>query len=151
MGKITKEIPSKMKEAMKAGDQLTLNTLRSLKTALTNAAIEKGGLSSVLDDAEELTVVRKQVKQREDSVEQFEKAGRKDLSEKERAEIVVLQQFMPEPLTEAEINAILDTVIAETGASSKKDMGNVMKLMKERTEARADGKLLARLVSARLS
>ncbi len=140
-----------MKTAMKAKDTVTLNTLRSLKTAMTNAAIAKGGLSTQLDEAEELAVVRKQIKQREDSVEQFRSAGREELAEKEEAERAVLQKFMPAELSEAEVSAILDAVIAETGAATKKDMGKVMKLMQERTAGRANGKTLAQLVSARLS
>ncbi len=140
-----------MKAAMKAKDAVTLNTLRSLKTAMTNAAIAKGGLGTQLDEAEELAVVRKQIKQREDSVEQFRSAGRNELAEKEEAERAVLQKFMPAELSEAEVVAILDAVIAETGASSKKDMGKVMKLMQERTAGRANGKTLAQLVSAKLS
>ncbi len=140
-----------MKTAMKAKDTVTLNTLRSLKTAMTNAAIAKGGLGTQLDDAEELAVVRKQIKQREDSVEQFRSAGREELAEKEEAERAVLQKFMPAELSEAEVSAILDAVIAETGAATKKDMGKVMKLMQERTAGRANGKTLAQLVSARLS
>ncbi len=140
-----------MKTAMKAKDTVTLNTLRSLKTAMTNAAIAKGGLGTQLDEAEELAVVRKQIKQREDSVEQFRSAGREELAEKEEAERAVLQKFMPAELSEAEVSAILDAVIAETGAATKKDMGKVMKLMQERTAGRANGKTLAQLVSARLS
>ncbi len=140
-----------MKTAMKAKDTVTLKTLRSLKTAMTNAAIAKGGLGTQLDDAEELAVVRKQIKQREDSVEQFRSAGREELAEKEEAERAVLQKFMPAELSEAEVSAILDAVIAETGAATKKDMGKVMKLMQERTAGRANGKTLAQLVSARLS
>ncbi len=151
MSTISEQIMEGMKAAMKAKDAVTLNTLRSLKTAMTNAAIAKGGLGTQLDEAEELAVVRKQIKQREDSVEQFRSAGRNELAEKEEAERAVLQKFMPAELSEAEVVAILDAVIAETGASSKKDMGKVMKLMQERTAGRANGKTLAQLVSAKLS
>ena len=151
MSKMSEQIISGMKDAMKAKDSIGLNTLRSLKAALTNAAIEKGSLTTVLDAPEELAVVRKQIKQREDYVEQYEKAGRSDLSEKEKAEIAILQQFLPPAMSEAEVTALLDAVIAETGASSKKDMGQVMKLMKERTKGRVDGKTLSSLIGARLS
>lgn len=151
MSKISEQIVAGMKEAMKSKNSIVLNTLRGLKSAMTNAAIEKGSLSTVLDEAEELAVVRKQIKQREDSVEQYEKADRMDLSEKEKSEIAILQQFLPAPMAEEEVVSILDSVIAETGALSKKDMGNVMKLMRERTEGRVDGKTLSRLVGAKLS
>ena len=140
-----------MKGAMKTKDSVTLNTVRALKAAMTNASIAKGHLTAVLDEAEEMAVIRKQIKQREDSVDQFRKANRIDLLEKEEAEMKVLDQFLPAPLSEAEAIAILDAVIAETGASSKKDMGQVMKLMQERTAGRVNGKLLASLVSSRLS
>lgn len=140
-----------MKAAMKAKDSVTLNTLRSLKTALTNASISKGGLGTPLEEAEELAVIRKQIKQREDSAEQFRSAGRPELAEKEEAEISVLKQFTPAELSTEETAAILEAVMQETGASSKKDMGQVMKLMQERTAGRVNGKELARMVSARLS
>ena len=148
MNKISDQIMEGMKTAMKAKDTVTLNTLRALKTALTNTAIAKGTL---LEEAEELAVVRKQIKQREDSAEQFRSAGRPELAEKEEAEIAVLKQFMPAELTAEETAAILETVMKETGASTKKDMGQVMKLMQERTAGRVNGKELARMVSARLS
>ena len=118
---------------------------------ITNTAIAKGGLGTLLEEAEELAVVRKQIKQREDSAEQFRSAGRPELAEKEEAEIAVLKQFMPAELTAEETAAILETVMKETGASTKKDMGQVMKLMQERTAGRVNGKELARMVSARLS
>ena len=151
MSKISDQIMEGMKTSMRAKDTVTLNTLRSLKTALTNAAIAKGGLGPQLEEAEELAVVRKQIKQREDSMEQFRTAGRPELADKEEAEKAVLQQFMPAELRPEEIEAMLEAVMAETGASDKKDMGRVMKLMQERTAGRANGKELARMVSARLS
>ena len=148
MNKISDQIMEGMKTAMKAKDTVTLNTLRALKTALTNTAIAKGGLGTLLEEAEELAVVRKQIKQREDSAEQFRSAGRPELAEKEEAEIAVLKQFMPAELTAEETAAILETVMKETGASTKKDMGQVMKLMQERTAGRVNGKELARMVTA---
>lgn len=151
MSEISETISAMMKEAMKAKDSVTLNTVRALKSAMTNASIEKGNLHAVLDESEEMAVIRKQIKQREDSVDQYRQANRPDLLEKEEAEIKVLEQFLPAPLSEAEAASILDAVIAETGASSKKEMGQVMKLMQERTAGRVNGKLLAAMVGARLS
>ena len=151
MSKISDQIMEGMKTAMRAKDSITLNTLRALKTALTNTAIAKGGLGTQLEEAEELAVVRKQIKQREDSTEQFRSAGRPELADKEEAEIAVLKQFMPAELTAEETEAMLEAVLKETGASTKKDMGQVMKLMQERTAGRVNGKELARMVSARLS
>lgn len=123
MNTISDQIMEGMKTAMKAKDSVTLNTLRALKTALTNTAIAKGGLGTRLEEAEELAVVRKQIKQREDSAEQFRAAGRPELAEKEEAEITVLKQFMPAELTAEETAAILETVMKETGASTKKIWG----------------------------
>lgn len=151
MSTISDQLTEKMKEAMKSKNTVALNALRSLKTALTNARIEKGNLHAELDDAEEAAVVRKQIKQREDAIEQFAKAGRTDLSDKEETEKAVLAAFLPAELTEEEIKNALEEVIAETGASSKKDMGRVMKAMQEKTQGRAAGKTLAALVGARLS
>ena len=126
MSKISDQIMEGMKTAMRAKDSVTLNTLRALKTALTNTAIAKGGLGTQLEEAEELAVVRKQIKQREDSTEQFRSAGRPELADKEEAEIAVLKQFMPAELTAEETEAMLEAVLKETGASTKKDMGQVM-------------------------
>lgn len=151
MSKISDQIMEGMKTAMKARDSVTLNSLRALKTALTNAAIAKGGLGAELEEAEELAVVRKQIKQREDSAEQFRGAGRQELADKEETEITVLKQFMPAELSREEVASILEAAMEETGASTKKDMGRVMKLMQERTAGRFNGKELAQMVSARLS
>lgn len=136
---------------MRAKDMVTLNTLRAVKSAIKNAAIEKGGADAELDDSEALGVIRKQIKQRQDSFEQFTKAGRTDLAEKEEAEIKVLEGFLPAALSEEEIAGIIDTAISESGASSRADMGKVMKLVQERAEGRADGKTLSQAVMQKLS
>ena len=151
MSQISEQIMAEMKEAMKAKQTVVLNALRALKSAMTNAAIEKGNLHAVLTESEELAVIRKQLKQREDSVDQFKKAGREDLISKEEEEIVVIKRFLPAELSEEETIAILDAVVAEIGATSKKEMGQVMKLMQERTAGRVNGKLLAQLVAKKLS
>lgn len=150
METIANQLTEKMKQAMRAHDTVALDALRSLKTALTNARIAKGNLQAELDEAEVQAVVRKQIKQREDAIEQYDKAGRPELSAKETVEVAVLSEFLPAPMTEEELKAALEEVIAETGASTKKDMGRVMKAMQERTGGRAPGKLLASLVGARL-
>ncbi len=151
MSQISEQIMAEMKEAMKAKQTVVLNALRALKSAMTNAAIEKGNLHAVLTESEELAVIRKQLKQREDSVDQFKKAGREDLISKEEEEIAVIKRFLPAELSEEETIAILDAVVAEIGATSKKEMGQVMKLMQERTAGRVNGKLLAQLVAKKLS
>ena len=151
MSSITTRIQEDMKAAMKAKDSLRLNVLRALKTALTNAAIEKGGLGTGLEDAEATAVIRKQLKQRQDSARQFTDAGRTELAEKENAEITILEDYLPAAMSEEEIVALVEAVIAETGASSKADMGKVMGLLQQRSEGRADGKTLSQEVAKRLS
>ena len=110
--------------AMKAKDALRLTPLRMLKTALTNKSIEKG---RALEAAEELQVVSQLVKQRRDSIDQFTKGGRKDLADKEQAEIVILDTYLPPSASDHEIATAVVAAIAETGAASQKDMGRVMK------------------------
>lgn len=144
-------IPEDMKTAMRAKDTTALNALRALKTALTNAAIEKGGLGTVLDESEVLAAVRKQIKQRVDSCEQFEKAGRPELAVTEKAEIEILSRYLPAALTESELAAIIEKAVGETNAVSKADMGKVMKRAQELAEGRADGKLLSAAVMKRLT
>jgi len=145
------QISEDIKTAMRAKDSIALNSLRALKSALTNAAIEKGGLGTVLDEPEIIAVVRKQIKQRQDSIEQFEKANRQELAETEKAEIAILSKYLPTALTEAQINEFVAQAIQETGAASKADMGKVMKRTQELCEGRADGKTLSAAVMSRLS
>ena len=124
--------------AMKARDASRLSALRMLKAAVMNKSVEKG---RDLDDAEVLQVVASLVKQRRDSIEQFTSAGRTDLVEKETAELKVLQAYLPAAATPEEINAAVAEAIAETGASSPKDMGKVMKaVMPKLAGKNADGK-----------
>jgi uncharacterized protein YqeY len=140
-----------MKQAMRARDTLRLGVIRALKTAVTHAAIEKGGPDTPLDDAEILAIVRKQVKQRQDSVTQFTDAGRAELADKEQAEIDILEGYLPEPLDAAEIERLVEEVVAEIGASSRADMGKVMGLLQQRCGGRADGKTLSAAVAKRLA
>jgi uncharacterized protein YqeY len=151
MSDLAARIPEDIKAAMKAKDAVALNALRALKTAMSHASIEKGHLTAVLDDAEVIALVRKQIKQRQDSIEQFTKAGRKELAAVERAEIAVLEGYLPAALGAAEIAALVDAAMAETGASSKADMGRVMKLVQERAAGRADGRTLSQEVAKRLN
>jgi len=144
-------IPEDIKTAMKAKDSTALNALRALKSALTNAAIEKGGLGTPLDESEVLAVVRKQLKQRVDSCEQFEKAGRPELAATEKIEIEILSRYLPAALTEEELLTIINQAVTETGATGKADMGKVMKRAQELAEGRADGKQLSAFVMKRLS
>ena len=137
--------------AMREKNTVALNTVRMLKSAIKNAAIEKGGADAELTDPEVMVVVRKEVKKRQDSIEQYEAAGRTELADQEKAEIEVLNGYLPEPLSDEEIAAIVDAAVAEVGATSRKEMGQVMKLVQERTAGRADGKTLSQAVMAKLS
>jgi len=151
MSDTTLRISDDIKTAMRAKDSTALNALRALKSAMTNAAIEKGGLGTVLDEPEILAVIRKQIKQRQDSIEQFEKADRAELAANEKAEIAILSQYLPAALTEEQIAGIVDQAVSETGASSKADMGKAMQRAQELSEGLADGKLLSAAVMKRLS
>lgn len=135
--------------AMKAKDQTRLTALRMLKTALTNKNIEKG---RALDAAEELQVVSMLVKQRRDSIEQFTKGGRQDLADKEQAEIGVLTGYLPAAASDEDVTAAVAGAIAETGATSAKDMGKVMKaVMAALAGKTVDGKKVSEAVKARLA
>jgi uncharacterized protein YqeY len=134
--------------AMKAKDPTKLTALRMLKTALTNKSIEKG---RALDSAEELQVVSMLVKQRRDSIDQFTKGGRTDLADKEQAEIVILNVYLPASATDDEVAAAVTSAIAETGASGPKDMGKVMKaVMAGLAGKTVDGKKVSEAVKAKL-
>jgi len=134
--------------AMRAKDQTRLTALRMLKTALTNKGIEKG---RALDNAEELQVVSTLVKQRRDSIEQFTKGGRQDLADKEQAEIAILNAYLPAAASDADVAAAVAAAIAETGATSAKDMGKVMKAaMAALAGKTVDGKKVSEAVKAKL-
>ncbi|MDA0765352.1 MAG: GatB/YqeY domain-containing protein [Verrucomicrobia bacterium] len=151
MGTISNQITENLKTAMRAKDTQSLNTLRSLKSAIKNAAIAKGGADAELDDAEETNIIRKQVKQRQDSIEQFEKAGRTELADIEKAEIAILERYLPAALSADELASLVEAAIAESGAIGRADMGKVMKILQDSTAGRADGKTLSQEVMKRLS
>ena len=136
-------------DAMKARDQMTLGTLRMLKSALTMKEVEKG---RGLEPAEDLQVVASMVKQRRDSIEQFTKGNRLDLAEKETQEIAILERFQAPAANADEIAAAVEAAVASTGASSAKDLGRVMKaVMAELAGKTADGKAVSEAVRKRLS
>ena len=144
-------IDQDIKAAMMARETAKLGVLRMLKTSLMNAAIEKGGAGSTPDDAEALAIVRKEVKKRQDSVEAFEKGGRPEMAASEKAEIEILNAYLPQQLSAAELEALVKAAIAEAGATSKKDMGAVMKLVNAKANGRADGRTLSAEVQKHLS
>lgn len=150
MSTINEQIANDLKDAMRAKDQTAMTALRALKSALKYASVEKLGAEGELGEADAMAVVRKQLKQRKDSVEQFTSGGRPDLAEKEQAEIAILERYLPAAMSEAEVGALVDAVIAELGATGKAQMGQVMKVLQERAAGRADGKVLSQAVGARL-
>ena len=143
------KISEDLTAAMRAKDQLRLDTLRMTKAALMNREVEK---KRGLDDAESQQVVVSMIKQRRDSVEQFRNGGRPELADKEAAEIAILEAYLPPPVDAAELERIVREVIAETGASSAKDMGRVMKGVMAKLAGRtADGKIISELVKQQLA
>ena len=144
-------IDADLKEAMKARETQRLGVIRMLKSALKNAAIEKYGVTGQLDDAEALAVVRKQVKQRQDSMEGFTKGGRPELAEQEKQEFDILTAYLPQQLGAEETTKLVAEAVAEAGATSKAQMGAVMKLVQAKAAGRADGKALSQEVQRQLA
>jgi uncharacterized protein YqeY len=143
---IQDQIEADLKDAMRAKQAERLSVLRMAKAALMNTTIEKYGAGGKLTDPESVVVIRKQVKQREDSIAGFEKGGRPELADKERREIEVLSQYLPKALSEAETKALVQEAIKEANATSKAQLGQVMKIATERAAGRVDGKTLSQQV-----
>ncbi|KEF38135.1 hypothetical protein M670_02553 [Schinkia azotoformans MEV2011] len=137
-----------MKQAMRDKDKEKLSVIRMVKAALQNEAIKLG---HDLSDEEELTVLNRELKQRKDSLLEFENAGRSDLADKLKAEIEILMIYMPEQLTEEEVEEIVKQTISETKASTKAEMGKVMGAIMPKVKGKADGTLVNRLVLKHLS
>lgn len=147
---LQERIDSDLKDSMRAKDTARLGVLRMLKSALKYSAIEKGGADAQLDDGEAAQVIRKQVKQRQDSIESFEKGGRPELAAKEKAELAILQAYLPQGLSADELANIVRETISEVGATSKAQMGAVMKALQVKVAGRADGKALSQEVQRQL-
>ena len=148
---LEERIDSDLKDAMRAKDASKLGVLRMLKSALKYAAIAKSGAEAQLSEAEAAQVVRKQAKQREDSIESFEKGGRAELAAKEKEELSILNAYLPQAMSSDELAKVVRETIAETGARSKAQMGGVMKALQAKVAGRADGKTLSQEVSRQLS
>src|SRR5437870_3232919 len=147
----SQRIDADLKEAMRAKDTTKLSVLRMLKSALKYGAIAKSGAEAELSDAEAAQVIRKQAKQRQDSIESFEKGGRPELVAKEKEELAVLNSYLPQALSAEELAKIVRETIGETGATSKAQMGVVMKALQAKVAGRADGKTLSQEVQRQLS
>ena len=144
MARLTEQIRADLTESMKARDAERLSTLRMLQSAFKYQQIESG---HELSDEEAMTVIRKAVKQRLDSIEQFTRGNRPELAAKEQSEMELLKTYLPPELTDAELESGLREIIASTGAQSKKDMGKVMKEATARYKGRTDGKKIQEIVS----
>ncbi|WP_420552443.1 GatB/YqeY domain-containing protein [Tenacibaculum aiptasiae] len=145
---LQKQVMDKMKEAMKSKDTVALTALRALKSAFMLAKTESG--AGDLSEAEELKIIQKQVKQRKDSAAVFSEQGRKDLAEPELAEAAVLEQFLPEALSEEEIEKVVKETIEKVGAEGMKDMGKVMGIVSKQLAGQADGKIISTIVRKNL-
>src|SRR3954447_7646641 len=147
---LQQSVDSDLKEAMRAKDAAKLGVLRMLKSALKYAAIAKSGAEAELSDAEAVQVIRKQAKQRQDSIESFEKGGRAELAEKEKEELAILNSYLPQAMSADELAKIVRETITEVGATSKAQMGTVMKALQAKVAGRADGKTLSAEVQKQL-
>ena len=147
---LQQRVDSDLKEAMRAKEGTKLGVLRMLKSALKYAAIAKSGAESELSDAEAIQVIRKQAKQRQDSIESFEKGGRTELADKEKEELALLNTYLPQAMSSEELEKVVRETIAELGATSKAQMGAVMKALQAKADGRVDGKTLSAEVARRL-
>ena len=148
---LQQRVDSDLKETMRAKDATKLGVLRMLKSALKYAAIAKSGAEAELSDAEAVQVIRKQAKQRQDSIESFEKGGRAELADKEKEELAILKTYLPQGMSPDELAKIVRETIAELGATSKAQMGAVMKAIQTKAGGRVDGKTLSTEVQKQLS
>lgn len=144
------KINEALKEAMKSKDTTALEALRAVKSALLLAKTE-GGAKNTIDEAEEIKILQRLVKQRKESAEIYSGQGREDLAEPELAQVKIIEQFLPEPMDQSEVAKIIDDVIAKTGASSMADMGKVMGMANVKIAGRADGRTISQIVKEKLS
>ena len=149
MPTLKERLDADLKDAMRAKNELTTSVLRMLKSAVKYKEVEPG--ASALDDAGIYTVIGTQVKQRRDSVEQYRAANRADLAEKEEKEIAILQGYLPQQLTAAELAAEVAAALKETGAKSAKEMGAVMKILTPKLKGKAEGKAISEEVKAQMA
>jgi len=145
---LKEQLDTDLKEAQKSRDQIRMNTIRMLKTVIKNREVEKKG---ELTDQELLQAVNSQVKARKEAIEEYKKAGRDELAEKEQSELKILEAYLPEQLSPEELDTLVDNAVAETGAAGPKDMGAVMKALMPHVTGRADGKTVSQKVKEKLA
>src|SRR5690606_1733374 len=146
---LREKILEDIKSAMKNKNQVRVDVLRFLNSAIKNKEIEVR--PNELSEQDIVSVIQKSVKQRNESIEQYKAASRDDLVQKEESELVILKEYLPQMLSEAELKKIVEEAVASTGATSPKDMGKVMKAAQEKAQGRADNKLLSQLIKEKLS
>lgn len=144
---LKEQITEAMKDAMRSKEKERLGTIRLMLSEVKRIEVDE---RIDIDDARLLAVLDKMVKQRRDSISQFEQAGRQELADKEQTEIVVIQDFLPQPLSEEELAAMIDDTIAYVGAESMKDMGKVMGIIKPQIQGRADAGVVSGMIKAKL-
>ena len=147
---IQEKIDADLREAMRSKEAERLSVLRMVKSAFMNAVIEKHGAGGKLSDPDAVALIRKQVKQGHDSIEGYENGGRPELAAKERKEIEFLTEYLPKPLAEDELEELVKAAVAEVGATSKAQMGAVMKVATEKAAGRVDGRTLSQAVQKAL-
>ena len=148
MADLKQRIKEDMKTAMRAKEKSRLAVIRLIQAAIKQKEVDE---RIELDDAQVIAVLDKMLKQRRDSIEQYEKADRQDLADQEKFEVELIQTYLPQQLTEAELNALIDEVIAATGAESVRDLGKVMGMIKPKVQGRADMKAVSGQIKQRLS
>lgn len=149
---LKERIGEDIKSAMKAKDKIRLETVRGIKKAILEkeVALRPKGQDSLTKE-QEIELLAQQAKQRRDSIEQYQKAGREDLAEKEQQELAILETYLPEQVDDAELESIVDEIIASVGATSAKDLGKVMGTAMKQLKGKADGKKIQALVKSKLS
>lgn len=148
---LKQQLQEELKQAMMAKDELKKSVLRMLLSAITYYEINKGGAGYEATDEDVMQVIDKQVKQRKDSIEQFEKAGRQELADKEKEEMTMLAVYLPKQLTEEEITSLVADAISQVGATAPSDMGKVMGFLSPKIKGKADGGLVSRIVRESLA
>ena len=148
---LKERITEDIKTAMKSKDKLRLETVRSIKKVLLEKEVSLRPSGQMeLTEAQEIEVLSQQAKQRRDSIEQYRQAGRTDLADQEAQELVIIEEYLPQQLSDAEVEAVIDEIVAQIGATSPKDMGKVMGPVMQQLKGKAEGKKIQELVKAKL-
>ena len=145
------KLQEELKQSMLAKDELKTSVLRMLLSAINYFEIQKGGAGYTATDEDVISVISSQAKQRKDSIEEFKKAGRQELADKEKKELEILQVYMPAQMSEEEVKKLVDEAVSQTGATTMADIGKVMGALMPKVKGKADGNLVSNLVRAKLS